>query len=360
MTFTRESIAHFFNNRARNGGAILATESTITMFGETTIANNMATMANGSGGGISLKQSCLDIREECQIVNNVATRGGGIHASSSTIVVHPSGTLRITSNTAKLGGGIYLKVNPKLYILKNGPDLTGDIINDDARNYLIIDGNHANYGGALYVADDTNSGACLSDNECFIQKLALYISSNYSLFTLNSEYTVSIRFSKNTAIVQGSDLFGGLLDRCIPSPFAEYSKPNYLYSSGVAYLETISNIALDSTHSHPVRICFCNSNHEPDCSYQPPVIRVLACPIMNVSSKNWHYIYLVITPHLQIQNLYILEAFDSLKTRLQYKDPTSLEDYSTGVYQVRLLNTPSQIIYTAVVWLTLKLSAILH
>ena len=283
VTFTRESIAYFFNNRARNGGAILATESTITMFGETTIANNMATMANGSGGGISLKQSRLDIREECQIVNNVATRGGGIHASSSTIVVHPSGTLRITSNTAKLGGGIYLKVNPKLYILKNGPDLTGDIINDDARNYLIIDGNHANYGGALYVADDTNSGACLSDNECFIQKLALYISSNYSLFTLNSEYTVSIRFSKNTAIVQGSDLFGGLLDRCIPSPFAEYSKPNYLYSSGVAYLETISNIALDSTHSHPVRICFCNSNHEPDCSYQPPVIRVQKGKAFNVS-----------------------------------------------------------------------------
>ena len=84
VIFTRESVVHFSNNRASDGGALLATESTITIYGETTIANNMA---NSSGGGISLKQSRLEIKGVCQFVNNVAVRGGGIHASSSTIAV---------------------------------------------------------------------------------------------------------------------------------------------------------------------------------------------------------------------------------------------------------------------------------
>ena len=51
----------------------------------------------------------------------------------------------------------------------------------------------------------------------------------------------------------------------------------------MAYLETISNIALDSIYSHPVRICFCNSDHEPDCSSTPPVIRVQKGKAFNVS-----------------------------------------------------------------------------
>ena len=39
---------------------------------------------------------------------------------------------------------------------------------------ILFDGNHSEYGGAAYVADDTNSGVCSPDNECFIQILILY------------------------------------------------------------------------------------------------------------------------------------------------------------------------------------------
>ena len=262
VIFTRESIVRFSNNRARDGGALLATESTITIYGETTIANNMA---NSSGGGISLKQSRLEIKGMCQFVNNVAVRGGGIHASSSTIAVFQPGTLQVINNSAKFGGGIYLEVNPKLYTLKNTPRVS----------YLMtFTGNHANYGGALYVSDDTNSGACSSDIECFIQTLALH-----RFITTN---TINILFSENTASEQGPNLFGGLLDRCIPSPFAEvYLNPRIHYS-GATYLG-ISDIDLDSISSQPVRVCFCNSEHEPDCSYQPPVIRVQKGKAFNVS-----------------------------------------------------------------------------
>ena len=45
-----------------------------------------------------------------------------------------------------------------------------------AYNTTIFIANSADYGGAVYVADDTNSGTCASDTktECFFQVLAIY------------------------------------------------------------------------------------------------------------------------------------------------------------------------------------------
>ena len=266
VIFARESIVYLSNNRASQGGAILASDSTIVIYGETTIANNVA---NVDGGGISLKQSRLEIKGSCQIVNNVAVRGGGIHASSSTIAVHQPGTLQVTNNSAAFGGGLYLEVNPKLYVLKN------IILVNTPNNESIISctGNRAKCGGGIYVADDTNSGACSPDNECFIQTLAL-----------SPQIVVNIFFSENIASKQESNLFGGLLDRCVPSLFAEvYDTRTRLNYTGVTYLGNISNIELHSISSDPVRICFCNSEHEPDCRYQPPTIRVQKGKEFNVS-----------------------------------------------------------------------------
>ena len=104
------------SNQARHGGAILATESRIVMYGNTTIANNTAIYS--SGGGISLHQSDLEIKGNCIISSNDARRGGGIHAVSSTVAVYEPGTLQFTSNQAENGGGVYLEVDTKLYVLK--------------------------------------------------------------------------------------------------------------------------------------------------------------------------------------------------------------------------------------------------
>ena len=269
VIFTRDSVVRFSNNRASGGGALLATESTITIYGETTIANNMA---NSSGGGIFLKQSHLEIKGMCQFVNNVAVRGGGIHASSSTIGVFQPGTLHVTNNSAKFGGGIFIQVNPKLYILKNTPTFS----------YLMtLTGNHANYGGGLYVSDNINSGACSPDIECFIQTLALHQGTSSDF--ISGVNTENILFSENTASEQGPNLFGGLLDRCIPSPFAELYLKQRIHYSGATYLGNISNIEIDSISSQPVRVCYCNSEHEPDCNYQPPTIRVQKGKAFNVS-----------------------------------------------------------------------------
>ena len=268
VIITGESTLHISYNRASRGGAILATESsTIKIYGEMKITNNSA---SSSGGAILLKKSVLEIyKEMCLIVNNVAVNGGGIHASDSTIVVYPPGTLQVISNDAELGGGIYFEVNSKLQTKKNVPTFSGKTFN--------FTGNHANTGGAVYVADHTNIRTCSSNTECFFQTLALYQVSNGNLST------VDIVFSDNTATEQGSNLFGGLLDRCIPSPFAEGYKKQRIHYSGVTYLRNISNIELDSISSEPVRVCFCNSEHEPDCNYQPPTIRVQKGKAFNVS-----------------------------------------------------------------------------
>ena len=129
----------------------------------------------------------------------------------------------------------------------------------------------------MYVADDTNS-ACSPNIECFIQALALYQRYTYFLKTKN------ILFSENTASEQGSNIFGGLLDRCIPSPFAEvYQKQRHYSGRGIIYLQNITNTNLDSISSKPVKLCFCNSEHKPDCSYQSPDIRVQKGKPINMS-----------------------------------------------------------------------------
>ena len=178
------------------------------------------------------------------------------------LCVNQGTSLQFINNRAENGSGLYLEVNPKLCILKSQRSLIED------EHFLIFNDNHANYGGAVYVADHTNSGSCLPNNECFIQILSLYL----SRFTQN---IVNMLFFGNTASEQGANLFGGLLDRCIPSPFAEVYLKQTTHYSGASYLGNISNItALDTISSLPVQVCFCNSDSESDSSYQPPLIKV--------------------------------------------------------------------------------------
>ena len=189
-------------------------------------------------------------------------------------------------NHASRGGGIYLEVNAKLYILKKA-----GVIFVPGTHTLTFVGNSANYGGAVCVADDTNSGTCASTSyksystatECFIQALALS-DEKFPYFDL--------LFKNNYAQYSGSILFGGLLDRCTISPFSEVysgSNPNEkdilpvtfkdispvmfkLWSgtiSGVSFMVLNSSSEVNAVKSNAVRICFCN-NDQPDCNYQPP------------------------------------------------------------------------------------------
>ena len=128
----------------------------------------------------------------------------------------------------------------------------------------------------MYVADETTSGTCASEwyqiqsttTECFIQTLSFH--SNDYPFSLDQ---IFVEFNNNGARISGSNIFGGLLDRCTVSPFTDKWIADSI-KDGVTYINSFSNIRnLDSITSKPVRVCFCNASHQPDCSYKPPRVR---------------------------------------------------------------------------------------
>ena len=279
---------HLEHNHAENGGAIHSTESKVYVNEYVTIAHNTAT---GNGGGVYLSTGELNCQQISIFVlwNNTAShKGGGLHAISSSIkapsfnnrlhqhILSSSARINITGNAADRGGGLSLEANAKLYniILKYDYDDT---------NVVSFTSNSADYGGAIHVDDDTNSGTCASstETECFFQVLALY-SSEFSLIN-----TQSMHFSQNHANISGSTLYGGLLDRCAVSPVAEvHNKYPHAFKDGgggIAYFKNVSTptylssgnrmeIVIDanlSLSSDPVRVCLCfNADQNNDCTHQ--------------------------------------------------------------------------------------------
>ena len=284
--------ARFEHNRAEIGGAILSTESEVFLSNKVYVLNNSASK---SGGGLYLSQSELLALQESTLTissNDAYERGGGIHAVSSSIkcivtgsqYTDPTGEtieeykgaiLNITENTAQKGGGIYLEANSKVTVLKDYIFNTN--VGHNAVNFI---GNSAQYGGAIYVDDATYSGSCVSNpfevkspkSECFVS-----IVSTQTIVTTNTNFSLNnILFGFNGATVSGSTLFGGLLDRCIVSPFNERDRTiNRATNEILAYngggLQYLLDISTEknrqSISSYPVQICPCVSGRQ-NCGYK--------------------------------------------------------------------------------------------
>ena len=264
-----EGTSKFHNNTAENGAAIHATNSDIHISKTVIIANNTARY---NGGGLYLYQSRMQCKSFCSLTlagNRALHSGGGIYAVSSTVDVvyyrgledvFPHSSLLFLENVAQEGGGLYIEANANLYILR-----TGFQTNETEASYSIeFSRNTADFGGAILVDDGTTVGVCDSNphqtsfllkkyvnyTECFLQVL------DFDQIAL--EYTSpSINFLSNHVHYAGSILFGGLLDRCIASPFAEiYLKysDTHIYD-GVSYLKVVSNIMEDTVTSYPIKVC---------------------------------------------------------------------------------------------------------
>ena len=255
----------FESSLAKVGAAILATSSTIYVHGKLLMAFNTA---SDGGGGFYLEGTDIEIRGNCTISQNLAKRGGGIYASTSSITIYYMGTLALLNNTADEGGGMYLESNARLYLIKSLTEHIGGLIHI----MVTFSGNHAHYGGAMYIADDTNTGACTHPRECPIQTLVI------DLVVGENVNFVNLDFMDNSATVSGQNLYGGLLDRCTIDPFAEVTQKWFAallsdssqHFSGATYLTNITNVSLDTVSSAPIRVCFCAGNGVPDCSYNPP------------------------------------------------------------------------------------------
>ena len=242
-----------FGNVANNGGAIHTSESMVLLeiYSQTKVDANSA---NNNGGGLYLTNCELKVKgDSFYITRNRAERsGGGLHADNSSIIFEE--TVHFIDNEAENGGGIGLEKNA--------------ILSGISANHSVIEftSNRATrHGGALYVDDETNPDICTavnvqnatSANECFSK-------------------SVFLNFLDNSAGESGSNLFGGLLDRCkVNSTRFEESESENI-TQGLANFLTSSNIKetqLDTISSHPVRLCFCREGR-PDCNYQRNTVQV--------------------------------------------------------------------------------------
>ena len=254
------------NNTANNGGGILATTSSIVCSNNCSLSTSSNTAIN-TGGGIYLYQSELSIYGNVNLNDNLAMKhGGALYAISAFIklmlttgraVKRPQ--ITFTSNFAiAYGGGIYFETGSKIYILRYYSDS------------VVFMNNIADYGGAMYIADDTNIGACLdfsnqsqsisvaTQSECFFQLSSVVNTRGLPLIES------AFRFDKNIGKYSGDDLFGGLLDRCTITYFDRIIK----YSSMFGFADYI----LNSTSSKPVRLCLCDSIGRIDCDLKPTPI----------------------------------------------------------------------------------------
>ena len=271
------------NCLADYGGAMFISESQVFMNGYMAITGNRA---REFGGGIYLQQSRFNIKGSCEVSENTAINGGGIYSISSTISlqdttnqvdISSASTLTFISNSAKISGGaIFLSTNTKLYSL---------LIASSVHQVYFVK-NSAQYGGALYIEDQTNFEQCnstrmsaTSSSECFFQTLAL--------FPEQLQYVVEVQnyalnFTQNHARSTGDAIFGGLLDRCTISRLNP-SRSQGAGAQGLAFLSNVSNIdATDSIASLPVRLCFCDKDI-PDCSITLPPIHVKKGHMITIS-----------------------------------------------------------------------------
>lgn len=251
--------AIFKGNEADTGGAIYSSETKINVIGGVHILNNSA---RSNGGGVYLYQSEVDCQQGSTfglMDNRAELKGGAVHAIGTTIkiIVPTDGiVLTIENNVAQTGGGIFFESNAKLYTVK-WYGFYSNLVN--------FIGNSADYGGAVYVDDDTYTAACLRENTaCFFQELILFESSTEG---------ISIDFKHNQATSRGDNLFGGLLHRCsVVEPIVQGI---FFSVNSTSYFRRVTNASsVQQVSSRPVRVCMCINGH-PDCtSQQHPSVTV--------------------------------------------------------------------------------------
>ena len=249
------------SNTASLGGGIYLRESTMTVSHPIEISQNTADY----GGGFYVYLSSIEftsekVNKQAMITNNDASQsGGGICAIASTIKISRSHVI-IDSNTASAnGGGMYLKQNSRVTLLKH--NMEGERIHQSDniefvltsfKVILEVTNNSAQFGGGIFVEDKTAGGSLSggsateiasissSNYECFIQTIRLY--EPYNPEYQPSDYfpvgtnLLNIFITNNTATISGNAIFGGLFDRCTISFQAE---AKMFASNGLDYMSKI-------------------------------------------------------------------------------------------------------------------------
>ena len=240
--------------------------SVFVIFGPLYIAGDVEVSNNINGGGIAILPYGSDTADSelhgnFLFENNTAYSGAGLHVRVSQLTV--SGNFTFRNNAAyDTGGGLWLELGATLHLLSN--------------TKMLFSGNSANKtGGAIYVVDVDPLLYCISKTElarralenCFFQ-----VPANYSEIHLQFEY--------NYAAVAGSDIYGGLIDKC---------KAKYHEDSSKIFNAITENSALWIS-SPPYKICYCNSSEQQcndvDLPYTFYPGKTIGFPVSSLGQRN--------------------------------------------------------------------------
>ena len=296
---TGEKITFLNINVSGNSGSALclSTGINITFFGTTTITNNTGRF----GGGINTRRSFLYFRDHTTFDNNKASIGGGIYSLHGTLVF--SGSTLFTHNTVDRDGGAIYALGTNItfknqdletctnYCYKEATFEFNSAQNGAAvyfKNAATLDfhiyinfntaHNHATqYGGAIYYEDITAPVQCELETNfhqdyseltdlpyCFIQ-----MSSLTSVRSLWSSILIKMNSYNDSAGINGSFLFGGLLDRCqlqIRNTSDDLQKSIIPYRVMKERIIKIQENGTNGITSLPYQLCFCENDQEYACS----------------------------------------------------------------------------------------------
>ena len=242
-------------NQANIGGAVYAIKSKLNIdtCSQATV-NFSANLAKKNGGGLFLMLTEVMVRGHAVYVNNneAVERGGGLYAHNSSIIV--DGALNFIENRATRGGGVGLEKYAKFHGISHKNTSTVTFTSNRA----------CNHGGALFIDDETNPEICNAITR-----------QNRTFTTECFSKSIFFKFSDNRAGESGSNLFGGLLDRCQIHDESSLDSNRNCSLGLVSFLKS-SNIIetdLNTISSYPVLLCFCRDNI-PDCNYQPETVHI--------------------------------------------------------------------------------------
>ena len=242
-----EGDSRFMNNSAELGGGIfIVNGGSLTLDGSNTFAGNKA----DQGGRINVQNSGLSSRGHISFTNNLANQGGGgllLFNSSVKLEGNRKGHIKFTNNTAyDAGGGIqsfnsHVKLDESISFVTNTANYAGGGLYSEYSNVADEPFLYCTFSQQSWVID--------SREHCFFQPLDL------------PDPSVHFVLEYNTAKETGTELYGGMVDRC-----DVHKNISGVIFNKIFYITKRKNASRElGISSEPFRLCPCHYGHA-NCS----------------------------------------------------------------------------------------------